>query len=276
MIDVIFEKFMNLFNTREKHPIIVGGFYRSGTSLVRRFLDAHNNIDCPAEIKFFKDFFNYYKKDKLFRIRYFHTARSMGLTEDELLDFFGANFIKLHELAAKKRNKRRWADKNPDNLLYLEYWDRILQNFLFVFVVRNPLDSLSSLHELKWKNDMPDSFDDKVKWFKEYTDIGMKFMDENPNMSYVIRYEDLVRNTEDELKNLFAFVGEKYHDDIIESFNSPDRINGLEDSKVKKMQKISTKRIGHWKNKLDEKQVSYTIKHCDEFMSRFGYSSENI
>ena len=43
--------------SRNTWPIIVGGCHRSGTSLVRRLLNAHSRIYCGPEVKFFRDFF---------------------------------------------------------------------------------------------------------------------------------------------------------------------------------------------------------------------------
>jgi len=107
-------------------PIIVGGFYRSGTSLVRRLLDAHSRIHCPPEIKFMKDFNGDYLHDDLAGLRFFGTVGSMGLEEDELLRIFGQAYVASRELACKRIGKVRWADKNPENALYLKQWHELL------------------------------------------------------------------------------------------------------------------------------------------------------
>ena len=41
--------------------------------------------------------------------------------------------------------KARWADKNPENVLYWRDWDRLLgRDWLFVHMVRHPLERLHS------------------------------------------------------------------------------------------------------------------------------------
>ena len=82
-------------------PIIVGGFYRSGTSLLRRLLDSHSHIHCGPEVKFFKDFYGDYLEDGLAHVRLFSTGRSLGVAEEEMLTIFGSAFIALHERAAE-------------------------------------------------------------------------------------------------------------------------------------------------------------------------------
>ncbi|MBN1668064.1 MAG: sulfotransferase, partial [Anaerolineales bacterium] len=107
-------------------PIIVGGFYRSGTSLLRRLLDGHSRIHCGPEVKFWRDFYSDYIDDDLKHLRFFKTARSLGLPEDQLLSIFGNAYVEFLEQATRHHNKKRWADKNPENLLYLRQWNQLL------------------------------------------------------------------------------------------------------------------------------------------------------
>jgi hypothetical protein len=44
-------------------PIIIGGCHRSGTSLLRRILNARSRIHCGPEIKFLRDFHGDYYGD---------------------------------------------------------------------------------------------------------------------------------------------------------------------------------------------------------------------
>src|SRR5437762_3114343 len=119
----------------ETWPIIVGGCYRSGTSVIRRILDAHSRIHCGPEVKFFRDFYGDYLDDRLQHLRFMTTARAI-LPETDLLDVLGRAFVAVHERAAACAGKPRWADKNPENVLYLSEWQRLLRDhWLFVHVV---------------------------------------------------------------------------------------------------------------------------------------------
>src|SRR6266700_7471909 len=98
---------------RSSWPIVVGGCHRSGTSLVRRLLDSHSRIHCGPEVKFFRDFYGDYFDDPLDHLRFTRSARSL-LGEDELLEVVGRAFVLLHERAAHRAGKQRWADKVPE------------------------------------------------------------------------------------------------------------------------------------------------------------------
>ena len=159
----------------EKLPIIIGGCHRSGTSLVRRILNAHSEIYCGPEIKFFRDFYEDYFDDPLKHIRFSSTARAM-LSEDALFELLGAAFINIHEIAAAGAGKKRWADKNPENVKYLEQWEKLLgSNWVFVHVVRNPLDTIASMIDVGFPLTIPPQLEQKISFYNDMLISGYAF-----------------------------------------------------------------------------------------------------
>ena len=148
-------------------PIIIGGCHRSGTSLLRRILNAHSQIYCGPEVKFFRDFYGDYASDPLRHLRFASTARSM-LVEQDLLEVLGHAFISLHERAAANAGKRRWADKNPENVLYLSEWDYLLgSHWVLIHMVRNPLDTMASLKENEFRLSVPADLGGRVELYRQ-------------------------------------------------------------------------------------------------------------
>jgi len=254
-------------------PVIIGGFYRSGTSLVRRIFDSHPNFYCGPELKFFKDFYADYLADPLAHVRYFSSARAMGLKENQLLDVFGRSFIECHELAAKKYGKRRWADKNPENILYLEQWRRLLgDNFVFIHVVRNPLDALASLNEIGFKKTVPESFDAKIALYDQYLKAAFEFQQNNHVETILLHYEDLVTEPRNTLSKLFQRLGESFEERILELFYLPERNPGLEDPKVSETRNIHVDSIDRWKCDLNQRQWQSVIEKMSSWFTTLGYS----
>jgi len=70
-------------NSQSEWPIVIGGCLRSGTSLVRRILDAHSRIHCGPEVKFLRDWNGDYLNAPIPYGRFMRSARSI-LPEDEL------------------------------------------------------------------------------------------------------------------------------------------------------------------------------------------------
>lgn len=237
-------------------PIVVGGFYRSGTSLLRRLLDAHSRIHCGPEVKFFKDFYGDYPHDELRHVRLFGTLPSLGLTPEELLPLFGRAFIQAHELAASKAGKARWADKNPENVLYLPQWRGLLPGgFIFVHVVRQPLDALASLKEIGFPKAVPPEFEDKARLYLDFHQAAMAHVRAFPETSITVRYEDLAARPAETLQDFFSRLGETFEPEVLSNFHASERGSGIEDPKVGLSRAVHDQSVGRWRRDLDAAEI---------------------
>ncbi len=241
---------------RANLPIIVGGFFRSGTSLVRRLLDSHSRIYCGPEVKFFSDFHGDYLWDPLAHLRFFSTARSTGLPEQELRRIFGSAFVNLRRSAAARSGKARWADKCPENVLYLDEWTDLLpQGFLFVYVVRHPFDVLASLKESPFKLTIPNDFSARIALIERYRRSYEAYRLKKPAVTFTVAYEDLVSAPDATLRALFNFLDESFEPEVMDRFADPERGAGLEDPKVTKSKSIHKAGIGRWKRDLSSEEI---------------------
>lgn len=230
---------------RNQMPIIVGGCPRSGTSLVRRLLNAHPRIHCGPEVKFFRDFFGDYPRDELRHVRFMATARSL-LPEDELLTILGQAFVRVHERAAERAGKPRWADKSPDNALYLDKWHALLgDEWLFVHVLRNPLDTLASIKEAGFPQAIPPDLNSRIELYRRYVKAGAEFRVRFPDRYFPIGYERLVRSPREQLDRLMEWMDEKAVEDQFD-FNAIDQGVGLEDPKIGSTSAIHDRSVGRW------------------------------
>jgi len=236
-------------------PIVIGGCHRSGTSLARRILNAHSKIYCGPEVKFFRDWHGDYPYDPLHHGRFIQSARSM-LPEEELFALLGQAFLAIHERAAQLANKPRWADKSPENVLHLAQWEKLLgENWLFVHVVRNPLDTLASIREAKFTNTIPSHLDQQIEFYKRYTLAGLEYSRANPARSYRLVYERLVRSPEKEIARLMEWLGEEA-EAVQVNFNDTPHQPGLEDPKIAQTKHVHAGSIGRWKRDLTGAQIA--------------------
>lgn len=231
--------------SRNTWPIIVGGCHRSGTSLIRRILNAHSRIHCGPEVKFFRDFYGDYFRDPIHHLRFASTARGL-LPAAELFDLLGGAFLAMHERAATLAGKPRWADKNPENVLYLAEWQRLLgARWVFVHVVRNPLDTLASIKERAFPLSIPATLDARIAFYRKYTQAGLDFRDLHPSQHYCMLYESLVEAPEPVLGSLMRWLGETIEPGQLE-FNRFPQDAGLEDPKIAHTSSIHADSVGRW------------------------------
>ena len=226
-------------------PIIIGGCHRSGTSLIRRILNAHSRIYCGPEVKFFRDFYGDYLNDPIKHGRFMESARAM-LPKADLMEMLGKTFIKMHEQAAARAGKRRWADKNPENILYLAEWEELLgEDWLLVHVVRNPLDTLASIKEVRFPFVIPIDLDARIDFYKRYTLAGLEFGRLHPERYCRVVYEQLIYFPRPVLEGLMEWLGEPFEAGQL-AFNRILHQTGLEDPKIAHTTEIHPESIRRW------------------------------
>jgi hypothetical protein len=241
---------------RRGWPIVIGGCHRSGTSLLRRILDTHSRIHCGPEVKFFRDFYGDFFDDPLGPYRFARTARAV-LPENELLDVLGQAFVTLHERAAERVGKARWADKAPENVIYAEQWQRLLgDGWLMLHVVRNPLDTLGSMNDVAMPLTFPAALDDRIAFYRRYTEAGLDFGNRHPDRCLRVVYEELVTEHELVLDRLMAWLGEDVEPAQL-AFNTTPHQAGLEDPAVADTTGVHAESVGLWRKRLgaDEAEV---------------------
>lgn len=242
-------------------PIIVGGCYRSGTSLVRRILDAHSRIYCGPEIKFFRDFYSDYFFDPLQSVHYVPSARSV-LPDSDLLKLLGTAFIALHERAAALAGKVRWADKAPENVIYLGAWEQLLgSNWVFVHVVRNPFDTLASIKEAKFPDAIPSNLDGRIALYNRFSQEGLRFGASHPDRYYRIVYEELSTHPEVVIPKFMEWLGEVCEPMQLH-FNRAPHQHGLEDAKIKASDRVHDRSVGRWKKLLTSEEAHAIAAGC--------------
>jgi hypothetical protein len=240
-------------------PIIIGGCHRSGTSLVRRILNAHSRIHCGPEVKFFREWYgDYIVEDPVRHTRFFTSARSI-LPDGDLFEIFGRAFVEMHERAAENAGKQRWADKSPENVLYLKEWESMLgSNWLFLHVVRNPLDTLASIAEADFKYAILPGLEPQIDHYKRYAEAGLAYERSLPERCNRVIYEKLVASPWAEIERLMQWLGEAA-ERLQLDFNSIEHQRGLEDPKIGRTRGFHVDSIGRWKSRLQRGEAEAIV-----------------
>lgn len=236
-------------------PIVIGGCHRSGTTLVRYILDSHSRIYCGPEMNFFRDFFEDWISDPLQHARFFHGARAL-LPEDELFQIMGRAFIEIHERAAKKHGKPRWADKAPSHALWVSKWQMLLGNdWLYVHVLRNPLDTLSSMKDHPMPRCIPSGLDGHIEHYRRYVETGLNWVRRYPDRACLLLYENLVLQPEPTCSAWMKWLGEVFEPSQL-SFTNVAHDHGLGDPEIHATRGIHSSSVGAWRSKLSPDEAT--------------------
>ena len=245
-------------------PIIVGGCYRCGTTLLRHLLNGHSRIHCGPELSFLREVVVGFEADPYGHLRFVQSARAY-VSDAQLLEIMGHAAVSIHRQAAQQAGKPRWADKHPINVFHLPLWERLLgSDWHWVHVVRNPVDAVSSMIEIGFPLTLPPSLDEKIDCWRRMLDAGEAWRAEHPGRSHRVNYEELVREPDRVLRELMSALGESFEPTQLVYCADRDL---LEDPKSREHSAPHANSIGRGYTHLTPGEVRHIVErtaaHCE-------------
>lgn len=242
-------------------PVIIGGCGRSGTSLLRSIINAHPNFYCGPETALMVPRAG--NKEILIR-KYSWLLEIHPHAIREIWDVPSqAMFVDLlFATLCTAKNKRRWAEKTPKNVMVFDW---ILGHWplaYLVHIIRDGRDVIASLREHpKWNiskgQRIPSNVHQPIepcieRWIIETT-AGLKW---RGHPRYIeLRYEDLVADPEVRLQLFFRQIGDEFHPCVLDPANrraDPDRDpQGLNTD-----QPIQAHSVGRWQRDLTKEELA--------------------
>jgi protein-tyrosine sulfotransferase len=267
------------YQSTESH-IVIGGTPRSGTTLIRRTLDRHPAICCGPESSIFLPG----------AVRVGPVAAGFEMEEGALHAMLAASpsqgafidaFASRYRLA---RGRRRWAEKTPLNVRYIDW---ILERFpeaRFVHVIRDGRDVVCSMRQhpdRRWvdgaweKVHRPLSLDQYARRWVLDTEAGIAHRGHPRYLE--VRYEDLVQDPVSVLGDLLDDLGETLDPAILVE---PDTGTSASDAAAPQMASgtrhhagtaISTRSMGRWRTDLTPEERALVQGIAGATLTRLGY-----
>ena len=275
-----------------KPPLFLLGSQRSGTTMLRLMLNNHSHIAIPHESGFVTPYAE--KLDQYGDLSLQDNARRLLddvckhplarrgklITDAQAVlsrpigcyrDFVDAIF-RVH---ADSLGKPRWGDKTPSYTADIDVLRRIFPEAKFIHLVRDGRDVVLSQKAIEWSsNNLPKLILD-WQWkttiaHKVGSVLGDDFLE--------IRYEDLVRQPEENLRRICGFLDEAYE---------PAMLNYSEEA-GKEVPETSLKwhrnsirppdpsLIGKWKTEMSTSERIIFEQLAGETLDLFGYEREHL
>jgi len=214
-------------------PIFIVGCERSGTTVLRLMLNEHSKIALPPQTKFSR---------KLYKRRMLFGDLSNGKNNDKIIDWIleRETNIKLIDLKldnnhlreswedcttigeitgtvfqqySQTRHKSRWGDKRPYYIRYIPQLLKLYPDARIIHVIRNGHDCIASLKRMPWWN--KNSIHSMLNW-RHSIRMGVKAARAFKDQFLEVRYEDIVRHPETQLKKICDFINVKYESGMLE------------------------------------------------------------
>lgn len=220
-------------------PIFVIGFQRSGTTLLRMMLDSHPDLAIPLDtvglwasyagrLDAYGDLATEADVRKLVddlldeeRIRLWEVPLSAGdVLGVRSRPGFPGVIDAFHTAYARAHGKRRWGDKDPGNIRRLHLVHRWFPDGRIVHIIRDGRDAcLSLVRQPFGPADLlqcAEYWRENVQWVRRQGRVL-------PAGQYVeVRYEDLVRDPEGELRRLCPVLDLDFDPAMLEYYTRVD------------------------------------------------------
>ena len=253
-------------------PIFIGGVGRSGTSLVRSITNAHPRIAIGPELKMTPRVVNCWSELGAVR-SYLDETYDGGA--DQLDGAFRRIILGFLERTRRRTGDNRVGEKTPNNVAVFEQIHALFPESPLVHVVRDGRDVVRSLLEQDWNSPASGgsiSINTRAREAAKYwaravragTEAGEKL--DGSGRFVTVRYEDLVRYPEREVRRLCAFLGERYYEEMLRFYEK-------EDPHFSPAQRpIDDSSVGRWREELTNRQKAEVKAEASELLVELGYA----
>lgn len=280
---------MNYAEPRTRHeriraPVFIVGAPRSGTTLLRVILNRHSQLAMCGETAYLT---RVYARRYAFgdpgilrnreRIVEAYLAveslRGLGTDVDVLRErlmsegvSWRALFATMLQVYADSQGKPYTGEKTPGHALYADTLCEWFPDCSIIHLVRDPRDAVCSLIRMPWASR---SVLMGAKMWRTFTAAACAVSARDNYL--LVKYEELVTRTEEQLRRLCNHVGIEYQESMLQ----PDPA-GIDDRRQdpRAYESITPERFALWRVELKLWQVSAIETTVGSHMEEFGYERQ--
>jgi tetratricopeptide (TPR) repeat protein len=217
-------------------PIFIVGLPRSGSTLIEQILASHSQVEGTMELP---------------DIGYLAGGVSgypegLAALQPAALAGLGEDFVSGAEIH-RKLGRPRFIDKMPNNFQHVGFIHLILPRATIIDARRHPLGAgFSAFKQLFARGQaFSDDLGDIGRYYRDYVELMAHFDDVLPGRVYRVIYEDLVEDTEVEVRRLLEHCGLAFEDACLR-FHETDRpIRTVSSEQVRRP--IYRQGLDHWR-----------------------------
>lgn len=205
--------------------IFLVGAPRSGTTILQSLLAAHPLMISFPETRFFQYLLPKFEypisvddRIRIFFIEEIDRPEYLSCFNAEQSELEKANcFIKILDNLAFEQDKSVWLEKTPEHIYCIEYLEKLLPDALFIHILRNGIDVITSMYEAS--RNSPDAWgggwklDHCITRWQEA--ISINYLYANKNNHILVKYQELVEDPSMALANICKFIGIEFDNSML-------------------------------------------------------------
>lgn len=276
----------------ERSPFFIIGSGRSGNTLMRLLLVEGGEVTIPPESYFLPtlyrrfsvlrelpwddlcrllvdDLFSYpgFSHWKLDRASLLARLQALPHSRRTLADFIDQVYRTYGE--ASQSGFRRWGDKTPKNVAYLQQLDHVFPHARYIHMVRDGRDVVPSYV----RAGIYDTPEEAARFWADAVDHALRFGRRvGPERYLEVRYERLVTEPAAELEKACAHLGIGYDPKMLDYWKHATRHGDTTESHHRNLQNpISPASVGKWRTALDVETLDRIMPVLRPGLERLGY-----
>jgi hypothetical protein len=271
-----------------QNRILVLGAPRSGTTVLRRLLNAHPEIASPPETYLFTAAARFLATERIV------DGGMLGVVPGLALAGFGPDEVRerlrdfvfgFHDRYAAREGKTRWAEKTAVDVFHLDQIDRLCgAHITYVCLVRHGLDVACSTRDLVQRGEayLRELHGYVARWprpleafchaWVDACGAILDLVERRPEQTMLLRYEDLVADPQAAMHRLMAFLGTAWDEAWLPEALGRSDDAGLGDWRGLGRREMSDASIGRWQQ-LSRTTRSELGQIVNPMLARLGYEA---
>ncbi len=227
-------------------PIFIVGMPRAGSTLVEQILASHAAVEGTMELPEITSITR--------SLRRAAADKHPGAYHDALARMNGGELRALGEQYIERTRIHRklgrpfFIDKMPNNFAHVGLIHLVLPNAKIIDVRRNPLACGFSCFKQHFAHGQNFTYglENVGRYYRDYTDLMAHFDAVLPGGIHRVIYEDLVDNTEHEVRRLLEYCGLTFEDACLRFFENDRPVRTASSEQVR--QPIYKGGVDHWQH----------------------------
>jgi tetratricopeptide (TPR) repeat protein len=224
-------------------PIFIVGLPRSGSTLVEQILASHSGVEGTMELH---NILRMVREFDHMDARHDAYPESVRAASAEDLTALGRRFIE--ETAPLRSGRSRFIDKMPNNFSHIGLIHAILPNATIIDVRRHPMDACFSTFKQNFAEGQSFSYDleDLGRYYRAYLELMDHWDEVLPGKVLHIRYEELVREPEANIRRLLAHCALPFEAACLDFHATKRSVRTASAEQVR--QPLYSSAVGYWQN----------------------------
>ena len=222
-----------------RRPVFILGMPRSGTSLVEQILASHPQVYGAGELDAFAPVAAALSRNGPY-------PQSLGsLSQAQMDQIATAHLAALEKLNATATHV---TDKTPYNFLHLDLIELLFPQAHVIHCVRDPLDTCLSCYMTDFTsgNEFAWDLNNLGHYCRQYRRLMEHWKQVLTIPMLEVRYEDVVRDIEDQTRRMLAFIGLPWDDNCLRFHESQRPMMTASRDQVR--QPLYSTSIGRWRH----------------------------